>query len=81
MEIVDIGGAMVIHLFGAYFGLAASWLLTPPGAKGNKDNSAVYRYSPSTLLIFRPSTQPYTYILHYSSNSSIVIFIDPTCSQ
>ena len=42
LGIADIGGSMVIHMFGAYFGLAASIFLTPSKAKGNKDNSAVY---------------------------------------
>ena len=42
LGIADIGGSMVIHMFGAYFGLAASIFITPSKAKGNKDNSAVY---------------------------------------
>lgn len=42
LAIADIGGSMVIHTFGAFFGLAASYALTPEKAKGNKDNSAIY---------------------------------------
>lgn len=33
---------MVIHTFGAFFGLAASAVITPASARGNKDNAAVY---------------------------------------
>eukprot|EP01119_Soliformovum_irregulare_P025616 TRINITY_DN953_c0_g1_i1.p1 TRINITY_DN953_c0_g1~~TRINITY_DN953_c0_g1_i1.p1 ORF type:complete len:819 (-),score=301.90 TRINITY_DN953_c0_g1_i1:59-2515(-) len=43
LGIADIGGSMVIHTFGAYFGLTASLFMTPKNARGNKDNSAVYR--------------------------------------
>lgn len=42
LEIADIGGSMVIHTFGAFFGLAASLVLTPQRAKGISDNAAVY---------------------------------------
>lgn len=28
LECVDVGGGMVIHTFGAYFGLAVTWFLT-----------------------------------------------------
>jgi ammonium transporter Rh len=42
LAIADIGGSMVIHTFGAFFGLAASAVLTPSAARGNKDNAAVY---------------------------------------
>jgi len=42
LVIADIGGSMVIHVFGAFFGLAASAVLTPAAARGNKDNAAVY---------------------------------------
>jgi len=43
LGIADVGGSMVIHVFGAYFGLAASAVMTPPEARGNNDNSANYR--------------------------------------
>ena len=33
MDVADVGGSMVVHTFGAYFGLAASWILTPASAK------------------------------------------------
>lgn len=42
MGIADIGGSMVIHMFGAFFGIAASAFLTDKKARGNRDNSAVY---------------------------------------
>ncbi|PRP81860.1 Rh type B glycoprotein [Planoprotostelium fungivorum] len=42
LRISDIGGSMTIHVFGAFFGLAASAILTPRKARGNQDNAAVY---------------------------------------
>lgn len=42
MGISDIGGSMVIHCFGAFFGLACSMVVTTEKAKGPSDNSAVY---------------------------------------
>merc|ERR1712165_485055 len=40
--IMDVGGSIIVHVFGAYFGLAASKVLTKPKWKDDSQNSAVY---------------------------------------
>eukprot|EP01083_Nonionella_stella_P033600 91947_1 len=43
--ITDIGGSMIIHTFGAYFGLAVSWMLGPKDllkSHRNEDQESVY---------------------------------------
>jgi len=42
LQAVDVGGGMVIHTFGAYFGLAVTWWLTSPITHNHKDNCSNY---------------------------------------
>ena len=42
IEATDVGGSMVIHAFGAYFGLAVSWVASPPATKDNPHNDSDY---------------------------------------
>lgn len=40
--VTDIGGSLVIHAFGAYFGLAVSWVISPKKAKTSPDAGSCY---------------------------------------
>jgi ammonium transporter Rh len=42
LAISDVGGSYVIHMFGAYFGLGCSFMLSPKSSRGRSDNAAVY---------------------------------------
>jgi len=42
LGISDVGGSYVIHMFGAYFGLACSKVLSPASSSGRSDNAPVY---------------------------------------
>ncbi|XP_048362764.1 ammonium transporter Rh type A [Sphaerodactylus townsendi] len=50
-EAFDIGASMTIHLFGAYFGLAASRLLYRPGLKGGHENNGSSYHSDIFAMI------------------------------
>ena len=41
-QAADIGGSMIIHTFGAYFGLGVSFMLYNKAAKEHERNSHVY---------------------------------------
>jgi ammonium transporter Rh len=40
--IVDVGGSIIIHMFGAFFGVGLSLALRPRPTSGDKNNSALY---------------------------------------
>jgi ammonium transporter Rh len=41
-DVVDIGGSILIHTFGAYFGLMVSWMISPPSTKNHPHNVPNY---------------------------------------
>ena len=42
LSVLDVGGSIIVHLFGAYFGLAASWVLSHKQSFDNPDNASGY---------------------------------------
>ena len=52
----DVGGTLTIHLFGAYFGLAASYALGPPEKTAEQDKiSDIFAFVGTTVLWVLPS--------------------------
>ena len=45
MKVDDVGGSMTIHMFGAFFGIGCTWMLTPKDAYGHENNAANYHSS------------------------------------
>lgn len=56
LGVLDIGGGMTIHTFGAYFGLTVCWFLTSGQTRSHKDNTSSYNSDifslAGTLLLF-----------------------------
>ena len=59
LAVEDVGGTMTIHMFGAYFGLAASYALGPPtgtnGAEANAVSDVFAFIGTAVLWVFWPS--------------------------
>jgi len=59
--IMDVGGSIIVHVFGAYFGLAASAVLTQKSWKDDPQNAATYHsdlfamIGTTFLFVFWPS--------------------------
>jgi ammonium transporter Rh len=50
IEAADIGGTMVIHMFGAYFGLVCSYFFKPKEAIASKENVSSYNHNLTAFL-------------------------------
>ncbi|KJE94671.1 Rh-associated glycoprotein [Capsaspora owczarzaki ATCC 30864] len=67
LKALDVGGTIFIHTFGAYFGLAASWVLSPdPKKRSYVDNSNSYH---SDIFSFIGTT--FLWILWPSFNAAL----------
>jgi len=69
MKIVDVGGSITVHAFGAYFGLSASWILRPTkeNAKAGESEGASYNSD-----IFAMVGSVFLWIFWPSFNSALV---------
>jgi ammonium transporter Rh len=70
-EAIDMGGSMIIHAFGAYFGIALSWMLGNP-AKGKASPSMTKWSSTGAMIgtIFLWCYWPSLYVQPRSMSSS-----------
>lgn len=51
LKVVDIGGAMTIHMFGAYFGLSATYFFEPAKALNDKSGRAAGGYNSQLIAM------------------------------
>lgn len=42
LKAIDMGGSVVIHMFGAYYGLLVTWICSPADSKQHKEKSSRY---------------------------------------
>lgn len=68
LEAHDVGGGMTIHTFGAYFGLAAAWVVTTytPGSVHNDEEKSIY-----TSDIFSLAGTVFLWVLWPSFQSAV----------
>jgi ammonium transporter Rh len=50
LDLVDIGGSISIHTFGAYFGLMVSWIISPLSTNRHPNNSPNYTSNTLTFI-------------------------------
>ena len=67
MHINDVGGSIVVHTFGAYFGLAVSYMLGEP--KTNEDDNGSVYHSDLFSMIGT------LFLVEYSVNSRLFCFV------
>lgn len=71
VEVVDVGGSMIIHMFGALFGIAATRFLTPC-RKDRSDGWEVENRSSATSDVFAMIGTVFLWILWPSFNAALV---------
>jgi len=68
LKAIDVGGGMVIHTFGAYYGLAITWFLTSKLSRTHKDNTSSYN---SDLFSFAGTI--FLWIMWPSFNAAVAV--------
>lgn len=68
-KITDVGGSITVHAFGAYFGLAVSFIMRP---KQEQNNAGTYESSSYTSDIFAMVGSIFLWIFWPSFNSALL---------